>query len=192
MFIDKQKLERICLDELTKIGNLFDTLKIDYYIFGYYALLAHGIKTTQVPRGTILSKISLKEKILEMLFKMNYTIYVLKKDEIKAKKSSPSGDVNIDFLLGETDTKNFIVEYEDRKLIFSKKIFSTDVKEIWGYFGRGKSGKGYFRVAPLEEIYFSKMNKDNNNSLNTLDIIKGSGKLDMKRLFQIFNKNGLV
>ncbi len=192
MFIDKQKLERICLDELTKIGNLFDTLKIDYCVFGHYALLAHGIKPTQVPRGTIFSKISLKEKILEMLFKMNYTIYTLKKDEIKAKKSSPSGDINVDFLLGDTDAKNFIVNYNNRKLIFSKKIFSTDTKEIWGYFGRGKSGKGYFRVAPIEEIYFSKMNSDDSSNMNELDIIKGSGKLDMKRLFQIFNKNGLI
>lgn len=192
MFVDKQKLERVCLDEITKIGNLFDTLKIRYCVFGEYALLANGIKTNNFPFGIMFSEDTVKEKILEMLFKMNYTVYSFEPNIIKAKKTSASGDVKIDILLGKLDAKSFKVNFKNKDMLFSKKIFEHDTKEIWGYFGRGKSGKGFFRVAPLEEIYFSKMNSDDETDINDLDIIKGSGKLDIERLFKIFKRNGLI
>ncbi len=192
MFVDKQKLERICLDEITKIGNLFDTLKINYCVFGEYALLAHGIKTRHFPVGVIFADVSAKEKILEMLFKMNYTIYFLEPELIKAKKASSSGDIKIEIILGKLENKSFVINYKGKQMVFSKNIFNLDTKEVWGYFGRGKSGKGYFRVAPLEEIYFSKMNSDNEVDINDLEIIKGSGKVDIERLIKIFKKNGLI
>ncbi len=192
MFVDKQKLERACLEEMTKMGNLFDTLKIKYCVFGEYALLARGIQTKHVPTGIIISDASAKNKILELLFKMNYTIYSITQDVIKSKKSSPSGDIRINIVLGKFDGKSYTLNYNDKEMVFSKSIFDSDVKEIWGYFGRGKSGKGFFRVAPLEEIYFSKMNNDDENDISDLEMIKGSGKLDMDRLMKILKKNGLV
>ncbi|MCD6575609.1 MAG: hypothetical protein J7K73_00425 [Nanoarchaeota archaeon] len=192
MFVDKQKLERACLDEMTKIGNLFDTLKIKYCVFGEYALLASGIRTKHVPTGVILSDESAKEKILEMLFKMNYTIFSINPNVIKAKKASPNGDIRIDIFLGKFEGKNYVVKYNNKEMIFSKDIFNSDVKEIWGYFGRGKSGKGYFRIAPLEEIYFAKMNSDDEEDISDLEMIKGSGKLDLERLMKILKKNGLI
>jgi len=192
MFVDKQKLERLCLDELTKIGNLFDTLKIKYCVFGGYALLANKIKVERIPSGVIFSDISAKEKILEMLFKMNYTVYKIDETTIRAKKSSTRGDVKISIMLGKFDSKYFSVKYNNKNFIFFKNIFNSDVKEVWGYLSRGKSGKGYFRAAPLEEIYFSKMNEDDENNTSDLEMIKGSGKLDIERLFKILKINGLI
>ena len=192
MFVDKQKLERVCLDEITKVGNLFDTLKIKYCVFGEYALLANGIKTKNFPYGVIFSDSSSTEKILEMLFKMNYTVYFFKPELIKAKKTSSSGDVKIDILLGKIENKSFLINYKNKQMVFPKKIFDADTKEVWGYFGRGKSGKGFFRVASLEAIYLSKMNSDDDFDINDLEIIKGSGKLDIDKLFKLFKRNGLI
>lgn len=192
MFVDKQKLERACLDEITKIANLFDSLKINYCVYGGYALLAHGIKTRHFPSGVIFLDISAKEKVLELLFKMGYIIYVLEPELIKAKKITSSGDIRIDIIFGKIENKNFLLKYNGKKIILSKEIFDTEVKEIWGYFTRGKSGKGYFRVLPLEEIYFLKMNSNNEGDINDLEIIKGSGKLDIEKLFKIFKRNGLI
>lgn len=192
IFIDKQKLERTCLDELTKLGNLFETVGIDYCVFGEHALLAHGIKTRNVSKSIVFSIDSKKEKMLEILFKMNYTIHCLKPNVIKVRKNTSCGDIEIKIVLGNMNSKKYEVNYKEKDLVFGKKIFSGERLEVWGYFGKGKSGKGYFRVAPLEEIYFSKMNSDDKRDINDLEIIKGSGKIDLDRLFKIFKKKGLV
>lgn len=192
MFIDKQKLERTCLDELTKLGNLFDTVGINYCVFGEHALLAHGIKTRNIPKSTIFSVNKKKEKMLEILFKMNYTIHCLYENKIKIRKNTSCGDIEIVIVLGEVKNKKLEIEHKNKKLIFSKNIFSSDRLEVWGYFGKGKSGKGYFRVAPLEEIYFSKMNSEDKKDINDLEIIKGSGKMDLDKLFEVFKENELI
>jgi hypothetical protein len=191
MFVDKQKLERVSLDEITKIGNLFDTLKIPYCVFGEYALIPYGIMTKHVPVITFLSEENSKERILEILFKLNYTVYHIDKGVIKARKSTTSGDIDIVFILGNIEGKSFYVEYKGKLLKFSKSIFNSEIKEVWGNFGRGKSGKGFFRVAPLEEIYVSKMN-GSEEDISDLEMIKGSGKLDMDRLIKILKKNGMI
>ncbi len=180
------------MDELTKLGNLFDTVGIKYCVFGEHALLAHGVKTRNTPKSIVFSVDNKKEKMLEILFKMNYTIHCLKDNKVIVRKNTSSGDIEIEIYLGKLKKSKFKIEYKDKKLIYDKKIFSGERLEVWGYFGKGKSGKGYFRVAPLEEIYFSKMNTEDKRDINDLEIIKGSGKMDLDRLFKIFKKNGLV
>lgn len=192
MFVDKQKLERECLDEITKIGNLFDTLKVPYCVFGEYALLAHGIRTKNVPYGVIFSDASMKERILEMLFKMNYTIHTVTQEVIKSKKTTTCGDIEIHVHLGQFEGKTFLMNSGEKVMKLSKEIFSSDTKEVWGHFGRGKGGKGYFRPAPLEEVYFSKMNSTDATDISDLETIKGSGKMDIEGLFKILKKNGLI
>ena len=192
MFVDKQKLERICLDEITKIGNLFDTLKIPYCVFDEYALISHGIRVRHVPSIVILSDKNSKGKILEMIFKMNYTVHSIDENKIMAKKTSQGGEIKANILLGSVEGKNYIVDYKGKKMVFQKDIFNSEIKEVWGSFTRGKSGKGYFRIAPLEEIYVSKMNSENEEDISDLEMIKGSGKLDIDRLFKLFKKNGLL
>lgn len=192
MFVDKQKLERECLDEITKMGNLFDTLKVPYCVFGEYALLAHGIRTKNVPFGVIFSDASMKERILEMIFKMNYTVYAVSQEFIKSKKTSSSGDLELHIYLGNFEGKTFMLNHEEKLMKFSKEIFTSDTKEIWGHFGRGKTGKGHYRAAPLEDVYFSKMNSQDITDITDLETIKGSGKIDMDYLFTLFKKNGLI
>ena len=192
MFRDKLKLEREYLTELTKLGNLFDTIKLNYCLMGGYALLAHGVRTPQHSDPIIVANTEDKLKMLKMLFKLNYTILNISENKIQIKKLCKAGDLIFDIVLGNVEGKNFVVDFGSRKLILSPTMFKQDRKEVWGYFRKGRGGKGYFRAAPVEEVYFSKMNSDKDYDINDLDIIKGSGKLDFDRLLKLFKKNGLV
>jgi len=192
MFIDKQKLEREHLDEITKIGNLFDTIKVDYCVFGGYALLAHGLKTKQYLDGVIVISSENKVKILEMIFKLNYTIHSVKDNVIKIRKSSKYGDVSFDIVLAVPHEKEVIVNYQSRNLKLPLRIFEQDRKEVVGSFMGGKSGRGYFKVAPLEELYFSKLNTSQESEITDLEMIKASGKLDVEKLLKLLEKNGLI
>jgi hypothetical protein len=192
MFIDKQKLEREYLDEITKIGNLFDTIKVDYCVLGGYALLAHGIKSRQPLDSVIVAHSDNKAKILEMIFKLNYTICSVKDNVIGIKKSTRYGDILLDISLAVPNEKDFVVNYQNKQLKFTSKLFDQDRKEIAGSFMGGKSGKGYFKAAALEEIYFSKLNSGSEAEMTALEMIKASGKLDVERLLKLLEKNGLI
>lgn len=192
MFIDRQKLEREYLDEITKIGNLFDTIKINYCVFGGYALLAHGMKTKQGLDSILVVSAEDKVKMLEMIFKLNYTIYSVKDSVIKIKKSSKNGDILLDIVLAVPHEKDFIVNLESKHLKFTPKLFEQDRKEVAGPFMSGKSGKGYFKVAALEELYFSKLNSVHESEIADLEMIKASGKLDVEKLLKLLEKNGMI
>ena len=187
MFVDKQKLEKQHMEELTKICNLFDTLGIKHCVIGGYGLLAHGIRTSNLQNGIIIADSNEKEKMLEVLFKMNYTIYFLSDELIRAKKTFPVGDVKIDVVLGKIEGKTFTFNYNEKQFVFSTGIFSKETKEVYD----SRKGKGVFRPLPLEEIYLLKMGGDEKDLLD-LDIIKGSGKLDIDRLFKLFKKNKML
>lgn len=191
MFIDRQKLEKEYLDELTKLGNLLDTIKVDYCVSGEYALLAHGIKTRQPSDCTVVCKSEQKSNLIEMLFKLNYTIVGLSNDAIKIKKNAGTGDIIINIVFGKEDNKNFAVALNGKQHIFSSKFFDQDRKEVWSYLAK-KGGKGYFKVASLEDIYLTKINSNNESDLLDLEIIKGSGKLDIEKLIKLFEKNGFA
>jgi len=192
MFIDKQKLEREYLDEITKIGNLFDTIKVDYCVFGCYALLAHGMRTKQCLDTIMVISSDNKTKVLEMIFKLNYIIYAVKDNVLKIRKSSKSGDITLDIVLSIPDDKEFIVNYQSKNLKFPAKMFDQERKEVFGSFMGGKSSRGYFKVAPLEEIYFTKLNSNQEADISDLEMIKASGKLDVEKLLKLLEKNGMI
>jgi len=179
------------MDELTKIGNLFDTIKINYCVFGSYALMANGIRS----KGTdcvVLTEGDQKSKIIEMIFKLNYTIMGLTEHQMKIKKSTSNGDLIFVLEFGVFEDKSFKVNLEGKELLFSKKLFDGERREVWGYYRKGAGAKGYFKTAPLEELYFSKMNSDDESDISDLEMIKGSGKLNVERLVKILKRNGLV
>jgi hypothetical protein len=153
--------------------------------------MAHGIKTRQPTDCTVICKTEQKTNLIEMLFKLNYTIVGLASNSIKIKKSAGVGDIIIDIVFGKEDGKNFEVELFGRKLLFPAKFFDQDRKEIWSYLAK-KGGKGYFKVASLEDLYFIKLSSNREQDLADLDIIKGSGKLDIEKLVKLFEKNGLA
>jgi hypothetical protein len=88
--------------------------------------------------------------------------------------------------------KDFIVNYQSRPLKFTSRLFEQDRNEVMGSFMGGKSGKGYFKVAPLEELYFSKLNSTQDSEIADLEMIKSSGKLDVEKLLKLLEKNGMI
>lgn len=188
MFIDRQKLERIYLDELTKIGNLFDTLNIDHCITGGYALLSYGINTRGPMDCKILTFTDKKEKIIEMLFKLNYTICAINNNNIKITKEDGHGAISIDIVLGRQEDKFIVFNVDNRDIKLGDKFFAQNRKEV----KNRKGAKGYFRVAPLELIYFSKMNGTNEVDLLDLEMIKTSSKMEIDKLLKLFEINGMM
>lgn len=190
MFIDKQKLERDYFEELTKIGNLLDTLKIDYCVFGSYALLAYNIKTRQSDCSIVVLAEN-KLKVLEVIFKLNYTIFYAKDNVVKIKKASKYGDVLFDIIFATPIDKDISINYKSKNIIVPAKIFEQERKEVAG-LNLGKGGRGYFKVAPLEELYLSKLNSTDEADILDLEMIKASGKIDLEKLLKLLEKNGMV
>jgi hypothetical protein len=188
MFIDRQKLERAYLDELTKIGNLFDTLNIDHCITGGYALLSYSISTRGPMDCKLLVFTDKRDKIIEMLFKLNYTICSINNNNIKITKEDPHGAMSIDLILGKQDDKFIVFNINNRDVKLGDKFFAQNRKEV----KNRKGAKGFFRVAPLELIYFSKMNSTNETDLFDLEMIKNSSKMDIDKLLKLFEINGMM
>jgi hypothetical protein len=188
MFVDKNKIEAAYLDELTRLGNMFDTLNIGYGIIGEFALSGYGIRTRRVTECTVIAEVTNKSTILETLFKLNFTIKSLTVDSIDMVKVTKPGELHIKLILSIPDGKDSVVLFENRKIRFPPKFLNNERKEVWA----SSKGKGYFKVAPLELIYFLKMNTNKDEDVMDLEIIKGSGKMDIDKLFKLFEINGLI
>lgn len=191
MITNKSKLERVLLDEITKIGNLFDTVSISYCVLGGYALLANGIRSKDLDCMIITEK-EKKDKILSMIFKLNYTVLKLTPDKMLIKKETAGGDMYIEVLFGETEGKTFKLNLDNREIVYPKKIFNNERTEVWGFYRKGAGSKGYFRPASLEEMYFFKLNSESDKDIADLEMIKGSGKLNVDRLLKLFKANKLI
>lgn len=188
MFIDRQKLDRAYLDELTKIGNLFDTLNIDYCVIGSFSLFSYGIKSKASTDCKILIHTTKKDRIISMLFKLNYTLCGISNNILKIVKEVPGGTVSIDLVLGKSQDKKIIFNIKDKELKVNEKFFVHNRKEV----KTRKGGKGYFRIAPLELIYFTKMNSKEEGDLFDLEMIKASSKIEIEKLMELFEINGLI
>ena len=188
MFSDKTKLNRVYLDELTKIGNLFDTIGIGYSVVDKFALLAYGINSKGSAAYTVLADAKHKNKIFRTLFKLNYIISKLTSNSLTISKTVKSGDLSLNIIFAEHSEKMIIVEENNNKILLPPKTLTQDRKEV----ETSKSGRGYFRVAPLEVAYFIRMNHKDEYTIQDLELIKGSGKLDFDKLLKLFEINGLV
>ncbi|MEM4248569.1 MAG: hypothetical protein QXH80_04825, partial [Candidatus Nanoarchaeia archaeon] len=179
MFNDRTKLERIYLEELTKIGNMFDTMDIGYCVIDKYAFLSYGINATSNCPYTMIVEAKNKDKIMRTIFKLNYIISMLTPDMLVIKKYENGGELNISICFCTDNEKKICLKHSNRNIIFPSKILSQERKEI----SSPKIGKGYFRIAPLEALYFLKM--DNTvESFGDLELIKTSGKMDFDKLLE--------
>jgi hypothetical protein len=188
MFIDRYKIEKLYMDELTKIGNLFDTLDIDYCVVGGYALLSYGIQSRGKMDCAVMIFTEKKEKIVEMLFKLNYTISRIENNRIGILKEDPRGTVMMDLVLGKEVDKTILFNVCGKEVKLDNKFFVQNRKEV----KTKKGSRGYFRTAPLELIYFLKMNPTEDASLLDLEAIKASSKMEMDKLLELFKINGLI
>ena len=192
MFVDRQKLERDFLDEITKLGNLLDTIKVGYCMIGDCGLQAYNLKIHQTTDADILIEDKSRNKTVELLFKLGYTVYQMDEKNVKIKKGNNKGDILLTLhFIKEDDKGNYVMSLEHKKLIFPKYIFDTNVSEVKGNL-KNKMGKGYFKLAPLEVIYLLKMDIKNPSDINDLDLIRNSGEIDVDRLLSLFELNGWV
>jgi len=187
MFNDRTKLERLHLDELTKIGNMFDTMDIGYCVIDSHAMLSYGITAkSQFPYSMIVEAKN-KDKIMRTIFKLNYIISSLTSDMLTIKKNEKGGELSLNICFCTDNDKKICLKHINRNIIFPSKMLSQERKEIWSQ----KSGKGYFRIAPLEALYLLKMDNAA-ESLEDLELIKASGKMDFDKLLELFELNGLL
>jgi|GEM_PF-2680782 len=192
MFVDRQKLERDFLDEITKLGNLLDTLKVNYCVVGDWGLLAYNLKSKTINEAFILVEEKSKNEIVKILFKLGYTIYFMSNRIIKVKKFSSKGEILVVIqFIKEHEKNNYLLDMDERKIILPKYVFDKDVSEVKGNL-KNVGGKGYFKLAPLEVIYFLKMNSKLPEDLADLDLIMGSGRLDIDELIKLFELNGWI
>jgi len=192
MFVDRQKLERDFLDEITKLGNLLDTLKVNYCVVGDWGLLAYNLKSKTINEAFILVEEKSKNEIVKILFKLGYTIYFMSNRIIKVKKFSSKGEILVIIqFIKEHEKNNYLLDIDERKIILPKYIFDKDVSEVKGNL-KNIGGKGYFKLASLEVIYFLKMNSKLPEDLADLDLIMGSGRLDIDELIKLFELNGWI
>lgn len=187
MFNDRTKLERVHLDELTKIGNMFDTMGIGYCVIDSHAMLSYGLTAKSNFPYTMVVEAKNKDKILRTIFKLNYTISSLSPDVLTIKKNDKGGELTLNTYFCTENEKKICIKSANRSIFLPVKMFSQERKEVWTQ----KSGKGYFRIAPLEALYLLKMD-DNAESFYDLEMIKASGKLDFDKLLELFELNGLV
>jgi hypothetical protein len=188
MFMDRYKTEKLYMDELTKIGNLFDTLDIDYCVVGGYSLLSYGIQSRGKMDCAILIFTEKKEKVVEMLFKLNYTISRIENSRISIRKEDQCGTVTMDLVLGKEIEKTIVFDIGGKIVKLDNKFFIQNRKEV----KTKKGSRGYFRTAPLELIYFLKMNSAEEASVLDLETIKVSSKMEMDKLLELFKVNGLI
>ncbi|MDD5182238.1 MAG: hypothetical protein PHC66_03650 [Candidatus Nanoarchaeia archaeon] len=187
MFNDRTKLERVHLDELTKIGNMFDTMDIGYCVIDSHAMLSYGITAKSPFPYTMMVEAKNKDKIMRTIFKLNYIIASLSPEVLSIKKNEKGGELNINICFCTETEKKISLKTGNRTIFFPVKMFSQERKETCTQ----KCGKGYFRVAPLEALYLLKMD-DNAESLYDLETIKQSGKMDFDKLLELFEINGLL
>lgn len=188
MFMDKQKITREYLDEFTKIGNLFDTFNIGYCVVDRFALIANSINSKVNAPFSIIADAKNKDKVLRTLFKLNYVISSLTPEMVTITKPIKQGELAISICFGETNDKKISFKNGENNIILPQKIMTQERKEII----TPKSGKGYFRVAPLEVLYFIRMNHNNPEYDEDLEMIKSSGKIDFDKLMKLFDLNGLA
>jgi len=187
MFNDRTKLERIHLDELTKIGNMFDTMDIGYCVIDDHAMLSYGISAKSMFPYTMLVESKNKDKILRTIFKLNYTLSSLTHDVLTVKKNDKGGELSLSICFCTENEKKICLKAANRTIFFPAKMLSQDRKEVCTQ----KSGKGYFRIASLEALYLLKMD-EHAESLYDLELIKQSGKMDFDKLLELFELNGLL
>jgi hypothetical protein len=187
MFNDRTKLERIYLEELTKIGNMFDTIDIGYCVIDKFALLSYGINAKSDFPYSMIVESKNKDKILRTIFKLNYIISSLSPEALTIKKNDKGGELSLSIYFCTENEKKICVKDKNRSIFLPAKMLSQERKETWAQ----KSGKGYYRVAPLEAIYLLKMD-NNNESMDDLELIKASGKIDFDKLLELFELNGLL
>lgn len=187
MFNDRTKLERVHLDELTKIGNMFDTMDIGYCVIDNHAMLSYGLTAKSNFANSMIVEAKNKDKIMRTIFKLNYIISTLTPDILTIKKNEKGGELSLNICFCTEAEKKICLRAANRSILFPAKMLSQERKEVWTQ----KSGKGYFRVAPLEALYLLKMD-EHADSLYDLEMIKQSGKMDFDKLLELFELNGLL
>lgn len=191
MYVDKRKLEKKFLKQLTKILDLFDTLEIDYCVIGSYSVTANDVDIQQKDDTIIVVNSDKRKKMLETLNKLGYTLCEINDDEIVVQKETKHGNLNFEFVFAEEEDDEVKFNYDDGSFVFSQDIFDGERQEVWSFSKKGRGNSGYFKPAPLEETYFYLMCIDQDNKENLIQI-KKSSKMDFDKFLDILRKNGLL
>ncbi len=180
MFTERQKLEREYLRELTKIGDLLDSSRINYFVLGTYSLSARGIHA-DFNENYLVVKLNNKKRIIEKMFKLNFTL-VNANDHLEFVKDTKAGELNIKICL-EKEGK---IKLNEKEITLLEDSFDNERIEVPSLMKSGKLGSGYFKVSKLEEVYFLWLGERTNLLLQ----IKNSGKLNFDRLIKLLEVNG--
>ena len=180
MFTDKQRLEKEFLKDMTRIGDLLDSSKMKYFVFGPYILSAHGIEFERGENVIVIS--GNKERIVKKMLKLNMTPTNIKENEIEYSKEFKFGNCKIKFIISN-DQK---IIYNNREIKLIDDSFENERIEVPSILKYGRM-TGYFRIGKIEEFYIA--NLGNNELLNVINL---SGKLNINRLIQLFKVNNLI
>ena len=180
MFTDKQRLEREFLKDITKIGDLLDSVRIKYFLIGPYILSAHGIEYGSGESFIVVD--SNKERIIKKMLKLNMFPININENEVEFYKEFKFGNYKIKFLL----TKDNSIFYKNKNFLLLNDSFENERIEVPSILKYGKM-KGYFRIGRLEEFYL--LNLGNEELLN---LINTSGRLNIERLIQLLKVNKLI
>ncbi len=180
MFTEKQKLEREILREMTKVGDLFDSSKIKYFVLGTYSLSARGIPM-DFNENYIVVNANNKKKIIEKMFKLGFTLVDVNNCVIFSKDTK-AGEIELKLCI-EKENK---INVNGKEMILLPDSFENERVEVPSLLRGGKAGSGYFKVSKLEETYYMWMGKNQ----EVLMRIKNSGKLNFDRLIKLLEVNG--
>ena len=182
MFTEKQKVEREILRELTKLGDLLDSSRINYFVIGTYSLSARGIQE-DFNQNYLVIKINNKKRVLEKMTKMGYTL-VDANDLLIFMKDTKVGSISIKVCI-EKDGK---IKIDGKVIRLLDDSFDNERIEVPSLMKSGKVGTGYFRVSKLEEVYLFWLGK----KPTLLMKIKNSSKLNYDRLIKLLEVNEIL
>ncbi len=179
MFTEKQKIERELLRELTKIGDLFDSSKIDYFVLGTYALTARGIMV-DFNENHLVVKINNKKRLIEKMIKLGF-ILTDANNHLEFTKDTKAGDITIGVHL----TNENKIKIGNNEITLLNDSFENERIEVPSLTKGGKAGSGYFKVSKMEEVYFLWLGK----KPEVLIKMKNSGKINYSRLIKLLEVN---